>query len=168
MESSFHTLSELAEILMAFVAFAAIVASLRVSFGAALTDFQRLLVQFFTVTGMGGVSVLMLPLVIAEFWDDEQRIALYSILYALIISGVYLVVYLRQRFRIKAPTPLVSAFVMTGYAFWLPTLALIAGGVIFQTSLGVVAAFGFWVLLSAWAIFVYFLYEFIHSEEPKS
>lgn len=49
MESSLGTLSLLAEILTAFVAFAAIVASLRVNFGAALAPFQKLLVQFFTV-----------------------------------------------------------------------------------------------------------------------
>ena len=72
MESSLNTLSLFAEILMAFVAFSAIVASLRVSFGTALTDFQKLLVQFFTVTGMLGVSVFLLPLVIAEFSDSEK------------------------------------------------------------------------------------------------
>jgi hypothetical protein len=67
MEHSFNTLSLLAEILMAFVAFSAIVASLRVSFEAALTDFQKLLVQFFTVSGMLGVTILILPLVVAQF-----------------------------------------------------------------------------------------------------
>ena len=167
MESSFHTLSELAEILTAFVAFAAIVASLRVSFGAKLSAFQKLLIQFFTVSGMVGVSILLLPLVLAEFWEDERTVALYSMLYALASSGVYLAVYLRQRFRINAPTPFVSALVMLGYAIWLPTLTLIASGLIFEITLGVIAAFGFWVLVSSVAIFVYFLYEFIHPDSNE-
>ena len=105
MESSFDTLALLAEIMTAFVGFAAIVASLRVSFGAALTDFQKLLVQFFTVSGMLGVSVMILPLVLAEYWNDEQTITKYSIIYTIAASSVYLIVYLRQRFRIRAPTP---------------------------------------------------------------
>lgn len=167
MELSFNTLSLLAEILMAFVAFAAIVASLRVSFGAALTDFQKLLVQFFTVSGMLGVTILILPLVIAEFSNNEKTIAQYSMLYTLTTSGVYLFVYLRQRIRIGSPTPMVSALVMVGYFIWLPVLLLITSGFIFRSSLGVIAAYGFWVLVSSAAIFVLFLYDFIHPGESK-
>ena len=167
MESSFSTLSLLAEILTAFVAFSAIVASLRVSFGAALTEFQKLLVQFFTVSGMLGVSLMLLPLVLAEFWNDEQTIALYSIIYATATSGLYLVVYLAQRLKIQSPTPTVSVLVMIGYAIWLPILVLIAGGVTWDATLGVIAAFGFWILVSSVAIFVYFLYEFIHPGESN-
>ncbi len=162
MESGFNTLALLAEIMTAFVGFAAIVASLRVSFGEALTDFQKLLVQFFTVSGMLGVSVMILPLVLAEFWNDEQTIAKYTIIYIVAVSGVYLTVYLRQRFRIRAPTPTVSAIVMIGYALWLPMLALIAGGLFWDATLGVIAAYGLWALASSVAIFVYFLREFIH------
>ncbi len=162
MESGLNTLALLAEIMTAFVGFAAIVASLRVSFGEALTDFQKLLVQFFTVSGMLGVSVMILPLVLAEFWNDEQTIAKYTIIYIVAVSGVYLTVYLRQRFRIRAPTPKVSAIVMIGYALWLPILALIAGGLLWDATLGVIAAYGLWALASSVAIFVYFLREFIH------
>jgi len=168
METSLNTLSLFAEILMAFVAFSAIVASLRVSFGAALTDFQKLLVQFFTVSGMLGVSVLILPLVISEFSDNEKTVAQYSIIYTLACTGIYLVVYLRQRFRIGSPTPLLSALVMIGYFTWLPILLLIAIGVVFEATLGVLAAYGFWVLVSSPAIFVLFLYEFIHPGEAES
>ncbi len=153
---------------MAFVALSAIVASLRVSFGAALTDFQKLLVQFFTVSGMLGVSVLILPLVISDFLDNETTIAQYSILYTLACTSAYLVVYLRQRFRIGSPTPMVSALVMVGYFTWLPVLLLIATGQVFDATLGIISAYGFWVLVSSAAIFVLFLYEFIHPGETKS
>lgn len=168
METSLNTLSLFAEILMAFVAFSAIVASLRVSFGAALTDFQKLLVQFFTVCGMLGVSVSILPLVISEFSDNEETVAQYSILYTLVCNAVYLVVYLRQRIRIGAPTPMVSALVMIGYFTWLPILLLTAVGVIFEATLGILVAYVFWALVSSPAIFVLFLYEFIHPGETNS
>jgi hypothetical protein len=168
METSLNTLSLFAEILMAFVAFSAIVASLRVSFGTALTDFQKLLVQFFTVTGMLGVSVFLLPLVIAEFSDSEKTVAQYSIIYTLVCNSVYLVVYLRQRFGIGSPTPLVSALVMIGYFTWLPVLLLTAVGLIFEATLGILVAYGFWVLVSSPTIFVLFLYEFIHPGATDS
>lgn len=117
---------------------------------------------------MLGVSVMILPLILAEFWEDEQSIAQYSIVYTLVVSSVYLVVYLRQRFKIRSPTPVISVLVMIGYAISLPILALIAGGLMWKATLGVIAAYGFWALVSSVAIFVYFLYEFIHPGEPNS
>jgi len=51
---------------------------------------------------------------------------------------------------------------MIGYALWLPMLALIAGGLFWDATLGVIAAYGLWALASSVAIFVYFLREFIH------
>ena len=162
MEFSFNTLSLLAEVLIAFVAFAAIVSSLRVSFGEALTDFQKLLVQFFTVSGLIGTSIVLMPFVLAEFWGDEQTIARLTIIYILATSGIYLFWYLWNRIRIGAPTPIVSAFVIVGYFLWLPILVSMALGLMFTPLLGVVVAYGFWVLMSSVAIFVYILYEFIH------
>jgi hypothetical protein len=167
MESSFSTLSLLAEILTAFVTFAAIVGTLRVGFGTALPEFQKLLIQFFVVSGMIGVSIVVMPLILAEFLNDERAITQYSILYAFTCSGLYLAGYLRQRFRIHAPTPVVSAIVIIGYFIWLPILALIAGGLIFEPTLGVIAAFGFWGLLSSLAVFVYFLNDFVNPEKPQ-
>lgn len=165
MESSFNTLSLFAELLVAFVAFAAIVASLRISFGETLTNFQKLLVQFFTVSGLLGVSVMIFPLVLAEFWSDEQTIAKYGIQYTIICSGTYLVTYLRQRSKVQAAVPIVSRIVITGYLIWLPILVLSGSGIVFETTLGIVVAYGFWALVSSVAIFVYFLYEFIHPGE---
>ena len=117
---------------------------------------------------MLGVSVFLLPLVIAEFSDSEKTVAQYSIIYTLVCNSVYLVVYLRQRFRIGSPTPLVSALVMIGYFTWLPVLLLTAVGLIFEATLGILVAYGFWVLVSSPTIFVLFLYEFIHPGATDS
>jgi hypothetical protein len=56
---------------------------------------------------------------------------------------------------------------MIGYFIWLPVLILISLGIILQTTLGVIAAYGFWVFLSSAAIFELFLYEFIHPGESR-
>ena len=104
----------------------------------------------------------MLPLVLAEFLDDEKILIQFSAIYILATSGLYLFTYLWNRIKLKAPTPLVSALVMIGYFIWLPFLILTAAGLVFHPSLGIIAAYGFWIFISSTAIFVYFLYEFIH------
>ena len=108
MEYDFSTLSILAEVTTAFVAFSAIVASIRVTFGEPLTIFQNLLVQFFTVSGMLSVSIALAPMVLWQFWHDELLVARISTWYAFVTSSIYIVYYIRRRRQIKAPTPLPS------------------------------------------------------------
>ncbi len=90
MEHDFSTLTILAEVTIAFVAFSAIVASLRVTLGKKLTPFQNLLVHFFTESGMLSVSAALLPLVLRGFWQDELTVARYTIVYILVTSAAYL------------------------------------------------------------------------------
>ena len=82
----------------------------------------------------------MLPLVLAEFLDDEKILIQFSAIYILATSGLYLFTYLWNRIKLKAPTPLVSALVMIGYFIWLPFLILTAAGLVFHPSLGIIAA----------------------------
>ena len=167
METSLSTLTILAEVTIGFVAFATIVASLRVTLGEELTPFQKLLVQFFTVSGMFTVSVVLLPLVLAGFWQDEVLVARYTVFYALTFSSVYLVYHVRRRLDIKAPTPLPSLFVMIGTGIWLPLLAITGTGMYWQPSLAIIAAYGFWALFGGVVIFVAFLAAFVHTEQPR-
>jgi hypothetical protein len=162
MESSIGTLSVLAEVTTGFVAFAVIVATLRVAFGQKLTQFQMLLVQFFSVNGMLILSVALLPLVLAEFWQDETTVALYTIYYTLFVATTYPAYYIWQRIRIRAPTPIASLFVMIGYAIWLLVLASVAMGILWQPSLAIVISICYWGLFSSAIIFVQFLAEFIY------
>ncbi len=104
METNLDTLTVLAEVTIAFVAFAAIVATLRRTFGEQLSPFQRLLTRWFIETGMLAVSIQLLPLVLAGFWQNEVTVARYSIFYTLIVSLAYLIYYIRRRIIINAPT----------------------------------------------------------------
>lgn len=158
----------MAEVTTGFVAFSAIVASLRVSFGEQLSAFQKLLVQFFTMSGMLTVSSLLMPLVIAEFWQDEPTVAWYSIIYMLISGLSYLVFYISQRMRIVSQTPFVSIFVMSGYAIFFVVLLLILTGALGEPTLGVIVAGGFWGLTSSVLIFAYFLSDFIKTTGADS
>jgi hypothetical protein len=113
------------------------------------------------------VSIDLLPLVLAGFWQDEETVARYSIVYALIVSLAYLIYYIRQRTIIKASTPPASLVVMIGYGIWLPVLAMAGVRFVLQPSLAIVVAFSFWVVLSAGIIFVTFLASFIFDKDPS-
>ena len=97
MEANLNTLTILAEVTTAFVAFSAIVASLRVTFGQKLSQFQQLLVHFFTESGMLVISITLLPLVLTGFWQDELIVARITTVYTFVITGTYLVFYIRRR-----------------------------------------------------------------------
>ena len=161
MEYDFSTLSILAEVTTAFVAFSAIIASIRVSFGEALTTFQNLLVQFFTVSGMLAVSIALAPMVLWQFWHDELLVARVSTWYALVTASLYIFYYIRRRIQIKAPTPLPSLLVMIGYGIYLAILIISLTEIFWQPSLAIITASCFWALCSSVVIFVYFLSTFI-------
>ena len=164
MEQDFNTLTILAEINIGFVAFAAIVASLRVTFGKKLTPFQSLLVHFFTETGLLNISIALLPLVLWGFWPDEMIIAFYATLYAFLSATIYMVFYIKRRIRIKASTPLPSFLVIIGYGVWITVLAFTLSGLFWVPSLAIIAAFCFWGLISGAVIFVSFLATFVEGE----
>ncbi len=168
METNLDTLTVLAEVTIAFVALAAIVATLRRTFGEQLSPFQRLLIRWFIETGMLAVSIQLLPLVLAGFWQNEVTVARYSIFYSLIVSLAYLIHYIRRRIIIKAPTPLASLLVMIGSAIWLFVLAMAGAGIVLQPTLAIVVAYSFWVLLSGAIIFVTFLATFVFDEDPSA
>ena len=117
MDHDIHTLTILAEVTIAFIALAAIVASLRMTLGEELSPFQRLLVHFFTESGLLVVSVALLPLVLAGFWQDELTVARIANAYAFVVISTYLVTYIRRRIKINAPTPFASLVVMISTIF---------------------------------------------------
>jgi hypothetical protein len=162
------TLTILAEVTVAFVAFAAIVASLRVTLGKKLTEFQNLLVHFFTESGMLGVSVALLPLVLSGFWQEELIVARYTIVYTLVSTTIYLIYYVRRRLRVGAPTPLTSLVVMIGYGIWIAVLAVTLAEIFWKPSLAIIAAVCLWALCSGALVFVSFLATFVDREGEAS
>ncbi len=168
MERDLATLTILAEVTIGFVAFSAIVASLRVTLGKKLTALQNLLVHFFTESGMLAISIALLPLVLSGFWQDELIVARYTILYALVAGVTYLIFYIRRRLRIGAPTPLPSLLVMIGYGVVLTMLAVTLTEIFWQPSLAIIAAVCLWILCSGAVIFVSFLATFVEREDEVS
>ena len=80
--------------------------------GPPLSPFHKLLVHFFTESGMLSVAQCLLPLVLWGFWQDEVVVARYTMIFVLVNMVTYLAWDLRQRMKIDAPTPLPT--VLTG------------------------------------------------------
>ena len=153
----------LAEVLVAFVAFAVIVASIRVTFGQKLTPFQLLLVHFFTESGLLAMSFPLLAIVLYQFWPDEMRVATITTWYSFLMILAYLVYYLRRRRRIKAPTPILSLLNIVLWIVWVAVLGITLTEIYWQPSLALVAALTFWGLISAAIIFISFLSAFLQA-----
>lgn len=168
MEHTFDTLIIIAEITTAFVAFAAIVASIRVTLGKKLTAFQNLLVHFFIESGMLAVSIALMPLVLWGFWQNEVQVATYTMIYNLAAVGLYMFFYIRKRIRIKAPTPLTSLLVISGWFVWLLILILSLSGQFWQPSFAIIAAGCLWNLCGSVLIFATFLGTFFEDAPAKT
>ena len=129
--------------------------------GKGVTPHQRLLVHFFTESGMLAASICMLPLVLIGFLEDLALVTRITCAYTLLAVSCYLAWYLKRRFRIKAPTPLGSAFTILGWVVWLPLLAITVAGKIWEPQLAIIVALGYWSITGSTVVFVTFLATFV-------
>ena len=165
MNLEIDTLILLIEIIVAFVAFSSIVASIKMTLGKNVTPHQRLLVHFFTESGMLAASICLLPLVLLGFIQDEALVSRITCAYTLVAVFMYLAWYLKRRFRIKAPTPLGSVITIIGWILWLPILGITAAGAIWEPSLAIVVALGYWSITGSTVVFVTFLATFVEDTD---
>lgn len=157
----------LVQIIVAFVAFSSIVASVKMTIGKEVTPHRRLLVHFFTESGMLAASVCLLPLVLTGFLEDLALVTRITSAYTLISVALYLTWYLKRRFRIKAPTPLGSTVTIIGWVLWLPALIITVTGEIWEPHLGIIVALGFWSITGSTLVFVTFLATFVEGSDAQ-
>ena len=163
-DTDFQTLIVLAEVLIAFVAFAAIVASLKLTVGRDLSPFQRLLIHFFIESGMLGTFIALLPMVLWGFLPDERLVTQISGGVTVALAVAYLAWYLRRRIAIKAPTPIVSAAIIVGWLLWTPLLVAVVSGYLWEPTLAMLEATAFLGLVGGCVIFVTFLRTFLDPQ----
>ncbi len=167
MDTDFQTLIVLAEVLIAFVAFAAIVASIRLTVGRDLPPFQRLLIHFFIESGMIGTFIALLPMVLWSFFPDERLVVQVSGTITVVLAASYLAWYLKRRIAIKAPTPIASAAIILGWFLWIPILAAVLSGYLWEPTLAMLEATSLLVLVGGGVIFVTFLRTFLDVEHDS-
>lgn len=167
MEHDFQTLSILAEVLVAFVAFSAIVASIKLTIGSALERYQVLLIHFFVESGMLTASVCLMPMVLWNFIPDEVLVTRIVSAYMLVTMVAYLIWYLKRRIAVNAPTPWTSAAIIVGYFAWIPILVINIGGWVWEPRFASIEAAGFWALIAAAVVFITFLKTFLDVEDGE-
>jgi len=160
------TLLMIAEVGMGFVGFTMVVVTLRMTTGAGLTPFQRLLTRFYVEVGLLSIALAGLPAALVAVFGDTLmvwRVSTYACLLAIVF---YMPMYIRRRLRTKAAVPLTSLLVMVGYGIALVLLILTATELFWQPSLAVSLSFVCWGLGSSALIFVMMLGQFLEEGSP--
>jgi len=168
MQSNLDFLVLYAEITMAFIAFATIVATLRQAFGGHLTRLQNLLFHFFVEVGFLHLTMAIVPIALLTILTSEMQVWRLSTYTILILTALYLPFYIRRRKKIKERIPWVSLLVMIGYGISIILMIVTATEWFWSPSLATTTYFLVWGLLSNIAIFVYFLGTFVEmgSTDP--
>jgi len=155
------TLMLLAELTIAVVAFAVIVASLRITSGEKLDAFELMLIQFFAESGLMVFIVAVFPLVLLEFGLDEQLVAIISTWGALILLVPYFSYYFWRRSRIEAPANIPMIVSSVGWLLWVFVLGITLTGAFWVPSLAIITALVFWGLCSFVVVFLGYLANFV-------
>lgn len=165
MQSSIEFLSLYSEVTIAYVAFMAIVATLRHSFGERLSAFQYLLVRFFVEVGL--IHVLLSMLAVALFHALESELLVWRIVtYGnLATAAFYLPYYVRRRRRAQSGIPPGSLFVMVGYAVAVLVMAATTLERWWAPSLLTVSLYYMWVAVGNVIVFFIFLGSFLRVAE---
>jgi len=138
-------LSLYAELCLAWVAFTAIVATLRQALGGHFTPLQYVMFRYFVESSLLFFMISFVAISLLESLTDERQV--WQITIALQAVGIvtYLPFHMRRRARLGVPLPLTSLLVSGGYAtvlilhifalleIWLePSLPLIAAACVFS------------------------------------
>lgn len=167
MKPDFQSLTIMAEIGVAYVAFSTIVAALQPIRGKPFTRFQVLLVHFYIESGSLNVGFALLPLVLWNFFHDEFMVWRVSTAALMIFTAVYLVTYVARRRRVRAPTSLTSLSVMIGYGIFIILMLVTVTEIFWQPSLAIYSAYLLWGLFSSAMIFIYFFGSFIRRSAGR-
>lgn len=168
MESNLDFLVLYVEVVMAFIAFATVVATLRQAFTGHLTQLQNLLIRFWVWIGFLNVVMAMTPIGLATLIDNELLIWRISNWVLLVLTAFFLPYYIYRRRKIIAPIPIISRVVMIGYFIGMVGLLVTASEIFWQPSLATTTGFLFWGFVSNVLVFVYFLGTYVDfSDEDE-
>ena len=160
------TLLMIAEVGMGFVGFTMVVVTLRMTTGAGLTPFQRLLTRFYVETGLLAIALAALPAALVAVFGDTLMVWRVSTYACLAVVAFYVPMYIRRRLRTKEAFPLTSLLVLVGYGIAIVLLILTATELFWLPSLAVPLSFVGWVLGSSALIFVMMLGQFLEEGSP--
>jgi hypothetical protein len=154
-----------AGIMMAFVAFTTITATLRQSSGHPLSPIQYLLFRFFSETGLIHVVEAMVPVALIQLGYGDETVWLLATYVAFLPVLIYLPFYVHRRRQTKAPVPLLSVAVMIGYGAAILMIGLTLTGLFWEPSRTIITLYLMWAMVSSVAVYFMVLGGFVAVEE---
>ncbi|RLA48009.1 MAG: hypothetical protein DRR06_00810 [Gammaproteobacteria bacterium] len=154
-----------AEVALAFVAFAAIVATLRQAFHEHFTPLQYVMFRFFVESGMIYVANAFVSLALLKIVADKDMAWQLSIYYLLANLTIYMPFHIRRRRRLGVALPRVSLIVIAGYVILEVLMIATVSELWWQPSFTVVAVVLMWGLVGNGLIFLQFLETFVSVKE---
>ena len=156
------------EVCLAWVAFAAIVATLRQALGGYFTPLQYVMFRFFIECGLIHFMSALTTVALLDAMDDEQAAWQMSVALNLVGIVFYLPFHIRRRKRLGVPMPLVSKITTVGYVVLFFALLLALLEVWWKPSMGLLAAMYIFGMVSNTLIFIQFLGSFVVVREEST
>jgi hypothetical protein len=149
------------EVCLAWVAFSAIVATLRQTLGGSFTSLQYVMFRFFVECSLIHFMTALTTFAFLDVLDDEQ--AVWRASTVLIMAGIifFLPFHIRRRLRLGVRMPLVSRITMVGYIALFFALSLALLEIWWKPSLGLMATTFIFGMVSNTLLFMHFLGSFV-------
>ena len=150
-------LSLYAELCLAWVAFTAIVATLRQALGGHFTPLQYVMFRYFVESSLLFFITTLVALALLESIPDVQQVWRITIAMQAACILTYLPFHMRRRARLGVPLPLTSLLVSIGYAIVLTMHILALLEILLEPSLQLIAAACAFSIAGNSVVFVQFL-----------
>lgn len=157
-------LSLYAELCLAWVAFTAIVATLRQALGGHFTPLQYVMFRYFVESSLLFFMMTLASIALLESMDDEQRVWRLTIAMFSVAIATYVPFHIRRRIRLGVPLPLTSLLVTVGYSALLVILIMSLFGDFLRPSLMLVAVTCVYSIGGNSIVFIQFLGTFVEVD----
>lgn len=149
------------EVCLAWVAFSAIIATLRHTLGGYLTPLQYVMFRFFVECSLIHFVTALSTVAVLDAIDSEPTA--WRVSATLILVGIlfYLPFHIRRRIRLGVAMPFVSKITMIGYIAIFIVLLLAVLDVWWKPSLGLMAMTFIYGMVTNTLIFMQFLGSFV-------
>lgn len=158
-------LSLYAEVCLAWVAFAAIVATLRQALGGYFTPLQYVMFRFFVECSLIHFMTALTSVAFLSVFKDEPLAWRATSLLTLTGILFFLPFHIRRRVRLGVPMPLISRITAVGYITLFIILLLALTEIWWKPSLALISAIFIYGMVTNTLIFMQFLGSFVEVRD---
>lgn len=150
-----------AEVCLGWVAFTAIVATLRQALGGHFTPLQYVMFRYFVESSLLFFMITLVSIALHETLDEEAQSFRITVIVMLLSIAIYTPFHVHRRIRLGVSMPMISLATIIGYVVLGILLLLSLFDVWVQPTLGIIAATMVYSLGANTLIFVQFLGSFV-------